>query len=209
MRQRIYMETKPGLLVIISGPSGVGKGEVCNMLKKLDSNIITSISVTTRKKRPNEIEGINYFFKTMEEYEALKKSGSFLETFEIYENYYGTPKEFVINNIKNGKDILLEIDIQGALHVMKNYKDTVSVFLAPPDCAVLEQRLRGRNTEDEAAINKRLSAAKEELLTMEKYDYIVINSDIESSAKTIKDIIKSEKFKTLRNKELIKNLLKN
>lgn len=202
------MDNKQGLLVIISGPSGVGKGEVCKTLKKLDDNSVNSISVTTRKKRPNETEGVNYFFKTIEEYESLKKSGSFLETFEIYGNYYGTPKEFVFNNINNGKNVLLEIDVQGALCVMKNFPDAVSIFLAPPNSAVLEQRLRGRNTEDENTIIKRLVAAKEEFLAIEKYDYIVVNSDIENSAETIKDIIKSEKFKTSRNKELI-NLLKN
>lgn len=203
------MDKTKGILVIISGPSGVGKGEVCKVLKTLDDNLIDSISVTTREKRIGEIEGVNYFFRTKEEYDALKKAGSFLETFEIYGNYYGTPKEFVLNNVANGKDVILEIDIQGALHIMNSYPDVLSIFIAPPNSAVLEQRLRGRNTEDESAITKRLSASKDELKTMEKYDYIVINSDIENSAKAIKDIIKSEKFRTKRNKELINSLLNN
>ena len=200
------MTKTPGLLIIISGPSGVGKGEVCNALKTLDKNIVTSVSVTTREKRPNEIEGLNYFFKTVKQYEALKKSGSFLETFKIYGNYYGTPKEFVLNKIALGYDVILEIDIQGALHVMKNFEGAVSIFLAPPSKEVLEQRLRGRNTEDEITITRRLSASKEELATVKKYDYIVVNNDISDSAKAILNIIKSEKFKTLRNKELIKEL---
>lgn len=203
------METNSGLLLVISGPSGVGKGEVCKMLMQLDDNIVPSVSVTTRKMRPQEIEGVNYFFKTKSEYDVLKKDGMFLETFEIYENCYGTPKEFVLNNLASGKDVLLEIDVQGALKVKENYKDAVLIFLAPPNSAVLEQRLRGRNTEDELTINKRLSAAKAELGKMEKYDYIIINSDITSSAKSVIDIIKSEKLKIIRNKNLINYLLNN
>lgn len=200
---------RTGLLIIISGPSGVGKGEVCKVLKSLDTNIVQSVSVTTREKRPNEIEGVNYFFRTLKEYDELKKQGKFLETFEIYGNFYGTPKEFVLNNVANGRDVLLEIDIQGALNVMQSYPDAVSVFLAPPTLAILEQRLRGRNTEDEKTINKRLTAAKEEILIIKKYDYIVINSDIQFAAKTIKKIIESEKYRTRRNIELIKNLINN
>ena len=200
---------KNGLLIVVSGPSGVGKGEVCNMLKKLYDNVITSVSVTTRAKRPNEIEGVNYFFRAKKEYEELKNSGMFLETFEIFGNCYGTPKEFVMKNLQDNKDVLLEIDVQGALNVKEKYSDAVLVFIAPPSNRILEQRLRGRNTEDEKTISKRLDASKQELAKAGFYDYIIVNDDIKSCAKSIIDILKAEKLKISRNKEFVKNIINN
>jgi len=203
------MEHTEGVLIVISGPSGVGKGEVVRTLKKLDAKIAESVSVTTRKKRPGEVEGVHYYFKTIKEYNALKKSGKFLETFEVIGNYYGTLKEFVFENLDKGTDVLLEIDIQGALDIKQNYPDAVLIFLAPPSMTELERRLRMRNTEDEATILYRLKNAKNELQKMNKYDYVVINDNILKCAQSTLGIIQAERLKTKRNEEIIYLLLRN
>ncbi|MCL1901294.1 MAG: guanylate kinase [Firmicutes bacterium] len=205
------MEVKKtaGILIVISGPSGVGKGAVVRALKELDPNILESVSVTTRKKRPGETEGVHYFFKTIEEYGSLKKDGRFLETFEVIGNYYGTLKEFVFENLNSGTDVLLEIDIQGALDVKKNYQDAVLIFLAPPSMKELERRLRMRDTEDEKTIIYRLKNATSELQKMNKYDYVVINDNILECANETFGIIQAERKAAKRNKEIMEQLLKN
>lgn len=178
-----------GHLIIISGPSGVGKGTVCDKLLKQRSNIVKSVSVTTRQPRAGEIDGVDYFFKTKQEYEELKKKGGFLETFSIYDNFYGTPTEFVEKNINDGKSVLLEIDVQGALAVKQKMPDAKLIFLAPPSIEHLVQRLSKRNTEDEQSFKKRISAAKAELDNKDKYDYIIINDDIDKATEEVKRII--------------------
>ena len=205
------MEAKKtaGILIVISGPSGVGKGAVIRDLKELDPKIVESVSVTTRRMRPGEAEGVHYFYKTIEEYSTLKKSGKFLETFEVLGNYYGTLKEFVLKNLNKGVDVILEIDIQGALDVKKNYQDAVLIFLAPPSMKELERRLRMRDTEDEKTIIYRLKNATSELQKMNKYDYVVINDNILECANETFGIIQAERKAAKRNKEIMEQLLKN
>ncbi|MDD4003108.1 MAG: guanylate kinase [Clostridia bacterium] len=178
-----------GHLIIISGPSGVGKGTVCDRLLKQRKSIVKSVSVTTRKPRIGEVDGVDYFFKSKRQYDELKEKGGFLETFSIYDNYYGTPAEFVEKNINSGKSVLLEIDVQGALAVKQKMPESKLIFLAPPSIEHLVQRLCKRNTEDEQSFNKRICAARTELDNKDKYDYIIINDDIDKATEEIKRII--------------------
>lgn len=184
------MENKKGQLVIISGPSGVGKGTICGIILSECKNIVKSISVTTRQPRAGEKDGVNYFFKTIEEYNEIKKSEGFLETFEIYGNFYGTPKKFVLDTISSGKSVLLEIDVQGALAIKSKMFEAKLVFLAPPSIEHLKERLIKRNTEDTASFNKRIESAKNEIELRNKYDYIVVNDSIASAAAEVKEILK-------------------
>lgn len=198
---------KEGLLVVVSGPSGVGKGTICQKLYK-EKNIVQSVSVTTRAPRPSEIDGVHYFFKSIEEYKKMKENNEFLETFEVFGNFYGTPKEKVFNEMKNGKDVLLEIDVQGGLNVKSNDEDAVLIFVMPPSLKELRKRLVGRKTESESQIEIRTNKAKIEMKEYSKYDYIVINDDLNTCIKQIKNIIDSEKRKTSRNIQYAENIIK-
>lgn len=178
-----------GHLIIISGPSGVGKGTICQRILKSRADLIKSISVTTRKPRGSEKDGVEYFFKSTEEYQMIKANGGFLETFTIYGNYYGTPADFVLGSINKGINVLLEIDVQGALAVKEKMPEAKLIFIAPPSMEHLKQRLVGRNTEDQETINKRLRAAADELNNKDKYDFIVINDDLEGAVREINEIL--------------------
>lgn len=169
-------------LIIFTGPSGVGKGTIlADFFKKTDKNIVYSISSTTRQPRDGEINGMHYFFISKEEFEKLIKEDAFLEYSQYSGNYYGTNKKFVEEKISEGKSVLLEIELQGALQVMKKRPDAVTIFIKPPTFEELEHRLRGRHTEKEEAIQKRLKAAKEELNNADKFHYVIEN-DIVSRA---------------------------
>lgn len=181
--------TKKGQLIIISGPSGVGKGTVCDMVLKKCPKLIKSVSVTTRKPREGEKEGENYFFRTKEQYKKLKEQGGFLETFEIYGNFYGTPIDFVKQNIDKGLSVLLEIDVQGALEVKKRISDALLIFITPPSIEHLRERLKNRNTEDAASFEKRIKSAEEEMENRFSYDYIVENDTAELAADRVLKII--------------------
>ena len=154
---------KQGLLIIISGPSGAGKGTIYNEVLSRMPSVKKSVSVTTRRPRPHEQEGVHYYFKTLEEYQQMIANGEFLETASVYNNYYGTPKADVLELIKNGNDVMFEIDIHGAKQIKKQYKDCVSIFIMTPSFEILEQRLRGRGTDSEESIQRRLGSAKREL----------------------------------------------
>lgn len=183
------MEKRRGRLIIVSGPSGVGKGTVVNILLNKCKELIKSISVTTRKPREGEVDGVNYFFKSLDEYLAIKEKGGFLETFQIYGNYYGTPAEFVDSKLSEGKNVLLEIDVQGALEVKKKMPEAVLIFIMPPSLEALKERLKRRNTEDEESFNRRISSAEAEIKRGESYDFCVINDDAERAAEEIRQII--------------------
>ncbi len=183
------MDSAKGQLIIISGPSGVGKGTVCACVLEQCPRLIKSVSVTTRKPRQGEREGINYFFRSNEEYQKIKSEGGFLETFEIYGNYYGTPIKFVRENIEKGLSVLLEIDVQGALEVKRKMPEAVLIFILPPSMEHLRQRLKGRNTEDEESYNKRIQAAEAEINNKDSYDYSIINNTVEETAQKIIKII--------------------
>ena len=187
---------KSGILIVVSGPSGVGKGTVCNKILNRNRGIVKSISATTRAPRPGEVDGDNYFFVTSEKFSEMIKSDEFLENFEIYGNRYGTPKSFVEKNLQGGFDVLLEIDVQGGLAVKDKYPDAVLVFMIPPSFEQLEKRLRGRKTESDEVIAKRLAAAASELEKIKEYHYVVMNYDADKAAENILKIIDSEKMRT-------------
>ncbi len=186
--------TKKTKLIIFTGPSGFGKG---TMLKEFfnqnkDAKIVYSVSNTTRAPRTGEIDGVHYFFISKEKFEDLIKNDSFLEWASYSGNYYGTNKSFVEDNLANGKSVLLEIELQGALQVMKKCPEALTIFIAPPDFKELKRRLKGRHTEDDETIKKRLEAAKAELKNKDKFKYIIENDTIESAVKKLEDIFSLE-----------------
>ena len=176
------MNKKRAKLIIFTGPSGVGKGTILSdFFKKVDNNIVYSISNTTRQPRDGEINGMHYFFISKEEFEKMISEGMFLEYACYSGNYYGTNKNFVAQKINEGKSVLLEIELQGALQVMKKCPDAVTIFIKPPTFEELEKRLRGRHSEDEASILKRLKAAKEELNNADKFHYVIENDVVDKA----------------------------
>lgn len=188
-----------GTLLIVSGPAGVGKGTVvAEAVNKANGGIYLSISATTRQPRSIDKEGVTYFFKAKEEFESMIEKGQLLEYANYVGNYYGTPKEPVMNALENGKDVILEIEVQGALQVKENYPDAVLMFIVPPSLEVLEERLRGRGTETEEQIEKRLNRAKEEFKEIPKYDYVVENETVEKAVSDILTVLRAER---LKNKE--------
>ena len=188
-----------GLLIVLSGPSGTGKGTVCkNLLCKRD-DLMLSISCTTRKPRTNELEGTSYFFIGENEFEIMIEQNEFLEYANVYGNYYGTPKSFVEKQLLRGKDVLLEIDVQGALKAKKAFPDGVFVFLVPPSMQELESRIRLRGTENEQQIKSRLGKAADEMNLMDKYDYVIINDKVDDVVSGIDHIICAEKLRVTRN----------
>lgn len=179
-------------LFIIAGPSGVGKGTIIKELLNSNPNLCLSISSTTRKPRINETNGINYFFLTEEEFKQNIKNNNFLEWAIYNNNYYGTSITQVKNAIENNKSIILEIEIQGAIQIMKKCEDAVSIFILPPSYDELEKRLRGRNTEDEQTIQNRLKITQNELEIGKKFKYSIINDTIDNAVNQIQKIIDKE-----------------
>lgn len=183
-----------GKFIVISGPGGVGKDTVAKELVKR-TKAIYSISMTTRKMRHNEVEGRDYFFVDVKTIEDNIENNGILEYTFFNGNYYGTPSKFVFDNINNGNDVIGVLDIQGAINIEKIYPEAVSIFLMPPSFEELENRIRTRGTDSEEVINERLAIAKEEIKNSDKYDYIVINNNIDKTVNEIIDIINKEKSK--------------
>ncbi|MFD0616512.1 guanylate kinase [Paenibacillus sp. GCM10027629] len=184
-----------GLLIVLSGPSGVGKGTVCTALRKKMPNLIYSVSATTRQPRMGEEEGVNYFYKSREQFLDMIEHNQLLEYAEYVGNYYGTPRDFVEQTINEGKDIILEIEVQGALQVKKSFPQGVFIFLLPPSLDELKDRIKGRGTENETVIDHRMSVAEEEINMIEYYDYAVVNDEIEHACRRIDAIITAEHCK--------------
>lgn len=180
---------KRGRLVLYTGSSGVGKGTILEELKKRDPNIKVSISNTTRNKRNGEIDGVHYNFVTREQFEKLIKENGYLEYAEYCDNYYGTPKKAVEDMLDEGYTVILEIEVQGGLQIMKKHPDVLSIFILPPSMDVLEKRLRSRGTEDEETIKKRLEQAKNEITFKDKYRYNVVNAELDKAVEQVLDII--------------------
>ena len=187
-----------GKLFVISGPSGVGKGTLVKRILEENKNLYLSVSATTRNKREGEIDGVSYYFKSREEFNGMVENGEFLEWATFCENSYGTPRGPVCDMLAEGKDVILEIEIQGAMQVRKNMPECMLVFIAPPSFEELENRLKGRGTESDDVIKLRIETAKKELKVAKEYDYIVVNDNIEEATDNILSIIKAEKCKKER-----------
>jgi len=197
-----------GILFVLSGPSGVGKGTVRERLFEEESHLKYSVSMTTRPKRPGEVEGEDYFYRTKEEFESLIERGELLEHAQYVNNYYGTPKKYVLDTIEAGDDVFLEIEVQGALQVKENFPEGIFIFLLPPNLEELKERIVKRGTESEELVLNRLKQAEKEINMMDAYDYVVVNDNVDEAVKKIQAIISSEHCKRERVAKQYKQLLK-
>ncbi|WP_018660005.1 guanylate kinase [Heyndrickxia acidiproducens] len=199
---------KKGLLIVLSGPSGVGKGTVRKAIfSQPDTKFEYSISMTTRKPREGEINGVDYFFKDREEFEELIRQGKLLEYAEYVGNYYGTPIDYVRETIDSGRDVFLEIEVQGAKQVREKFPEGLFIFLAPPSLSELESRITLRGTESEELIRGRMEKARKEIEMMNLYDYVVENDKIENACERIKAIVVAEHCRTTRVAQIYKKIL--
>lgn len=190
-----------GLLIVISGPSGAGKGTVCReLLGNGKGNLELSVSATTRKPRDGEVEGVSYFFKEKDVFLRMIECNEFIEYAQVYDNYYGTPKQYVMNKLEEGKDVILEIDVQGAMKVKQVCQNAVYIFIMPPSFEELKSRIIRRGTESEKDIKKRMKNAYEEICSVGNYDYVVVNDDIKTAASKISCILTAEKCRLKRCK---------
>lgn len=186
------LTSKSGLLIVLSGPSGVGKGTVCAAFRKRKTDLIYSISATTREPRPNEVDGVHYFFKGRDDFKAMIEGDELLEWAEYMGNYYGTPRAFVEETLSAGKDVILEIEVQGALQIKRKFPNGVFIFLAPPSMQELQQRISGRGTETTEVMAGRLSVAEQEMNLVDRYDYAVVNDEVERACDRILSIVQAE-----------------
>ena len=202
------MGKEKGLLLVVSGPSGAGKGTICNLLRQRLPELAYSVSVTTRAPRAGEVDGKDYFFKTVEQVKDMIFKGELLEHAKVYDNYYGTPKPYVMNLLAEGRDVLLEIDIQGALQVKKMYPEGVFVFIVPPSFAELRARIEKRGTDSTEAIALRMAETAKELGKSSQYDYIIVNDVAEDAASRIITILEAERYQAFRQAELVNGIIK-
>ncbi len=198
---------KKGQLVVISGPSGAGKGTICKKYMEIHPDTFLSVSVTERAPRPGEIDGVHYHFINKDEFDKLIAEDGLIEWAQYGDNRYGSPKAPVIEAIAQGRDVIFEIEVVGAAKVREQYLDGVYVFIAPPSLEELRSRLTGRNTETKEQIERRLSKATAELAKMESYDYIVVNDSVDSAVADIEAILTAARLRPSQQKELIEKLL--
>ena len=193
-------EQRKGLLLVVSGPSGVGKGTLVKALMDRNSKIKMSVSATTREPRPGEIEGIHYFFKTEEEFKEMVDRGEFLEYIHVFgSKYYGTPRSFVEQHLSSGFDVILEIDVQGAMKVKQSFPDAVLIFITAPSMSEIKSRLIGRGTETMEQVEKRFATAFEEVKMIPKYDYVVVNDVVDVAVHHMEAILEAERCRTGRS----------
>lgn len=197
-----------GILIVLSGPSGAGKGTICAALRQQMPNLVYSVSMTTRAPRVGEEEGVSYFFRDKEEFQRLIKEDAFLEYAQVYDNFYGTPKQHVMDLLSEGKSVILEIDIQGAMQVKERFSEAVFIYIVPPSLDILSNRLRDRGTDAADVIDKRLSKASSELALAHCYDYIVVNDVLPDAVEKVASILRAEACKIKRNKEKIQYIYK-
>lgn len=200
-------QSREGLLLVVSGPAGVGKGTLDKALLERHQDMKLSVSATTRAPRPGEIDGVHYFFKTEEEFKAMIERNEFLEYMHVFQtNYYGTPRSFVEEQLSRGIDVILEIDVQGAIKVKKAFPNAVMIFIAPPSMVELKSRLIGRNTETLEQIEKRFATAEKEIAMLPEYEYVVTNDVVEMAVNQMEAIITAEKCKVSRSNALLAKL---
>lgn len=197
---------RKGILVVVSGFSGVGKGTLMKLLTERYGHYALSISATTRTPRKGEVDGREYFFKSREEFEALIAEDRLIEYAEYCGNYYGTPRDYVEDQMEQGRDVVLEIEIQGALKVKQKYPETLLLFVMPPDAETLVCRLRGRGSEAEDVIHSRLARAVQEAEGVEQYDYMIINDVLDESVEKLHYLIESQHYKINRNLDFIEQI---
>ena len=188
-----------GVMLVLSSPSGAGKSSICKSLMSLDKNLSLSISTTTRKKRPNEKSGEDYIFVSIDEFKSMLNKNHFLEHANVFGNYYGTDKSIVESRINNGKDLIFDIDWQGAQQLREKMReDIVSVFILPPSKKELERRLKSRGEDSDEVVKKRMNGASAEITHWAEYDYVVINKNLNDSVKAVLGILKAERMKRIR-----------
>ncbi len=202
------MNGNKGLLLVVSGPSGVGKGTVCKYLAENETDIFLSVSATSRKPREGEVDGQHYYFVTQEKFDSMIENDELLEYAKYISSSYGTPKKPCFERLDKGDSVILEIEVQGGTEVKEKYPETVMIFMVPPTMEILKDRLTGRGTETEEVVEQRIKRAYEEFGYLDKYDYIVVNDDVEKASERIKAIICAEKQKMQRTAEKIKKELK-
>ncbi|MFA6850506.1 MAG: guanylate kinase [Selenomonadaceae bacterium] len=195
-----------GNLIVISGPSGTGKGTVCKQLLEEKREIAYSVSATTRKPREGEVDGVNYYFLAKNDFEKMIQAQELLEWAEVYGNYYGTPLKKIKEKLAEGKDVLLEIDTQGAMNVKKKFPTGVYIYIVPPSLTELSRRIRGRGTDSQESIMKRLKAASAEIKIGKNYEYVVVNDTVANAVRQIAAIVVAEHCKTERNLTLLREL---
>ncbi|NLH46619.1 MAG: guanylate kinase [Acholeplasmataceae bacterium] len=198
-----------GVLLVLSGPSGAGKGTICHKLREKRNDLSYSVSATTRSPRKGEVDGKDYFFITIDRFKEMIANDEMLEYAEIYGNYYGTPKPYVMNILDQGKDVVLEIDPQGALQIKKHFPDAIFVFIVPPSLDELTKRIYNRGTDSEEVIKRRLSAATSELEYASKYDYIIVNDEVEKATNKVSNIIDAERNRAVRTFFIVNEICQN
>ncbi len=197
-----------GMIIIVSAPSGAGKTTICNALMKSDKNIVYSVSTTTRSPRKGEKNGREYFFVDERTFKNDVKNKMFVEWAKVHNHFYGTSKKFLNETISKGKDVLLDIDVQGAVKIKKQYKDALMIFITAPSIKILKERLLKRNKDSLDVIKVRLANARKELSYLPKYDYLILNDKLEKSIENIKSVINAERISIKRNKNIFGGTLK-
>lgn len=200
--------TPKGVLLVVSGPSGAGKGTICQLLREQLPDLGYSISVTTRQPRVGEVDGVNYFFKTVPQVKEMIAKGELLEYAEVYGNYYGTPRKYVEDLLNTGHDVLLEIDIQGALQIKERFPEGVFVFIVPPSLDELSARIYKRGTDSEDVIKRRMASAAGELTYAQKYDYIIVNDIAQKAANKVLTIMEAERYRVDRTYFIVDRICK-
>ncbi len=193
---------KKGMIIIVSAPSGAGKTSICDALIKSDKNIVYSVSTTTREPRKGEKNGREYFFVNDSEFTKMVKANMFVEWAKVHDHFYGTSKKVLEQTINKGKDILLDIDVQGAVKIKKQYKEALMIFITTPSLKILKERLIKRNKDSLEVIKRRIENAKKELTYLPKYDYLILNDKLDKSIQEVKSVICAERLSIKRNKNI-------